>query len=196
MNDHSETEAPGSDKRRQILDAALALICDHGFHGTGMAALAKRAGVPVGTMYRYFPGKEALIHDLYREIKQQMFADMLVGFDAEQPVRERFFTLWSNLFDYYEANPQSFIFMEQYASSPFLRELKNSMWEMTPKAFKAFFEEGYREQILKPLSPDILFALTNGPIVALIKARRDEEKPLAPAMRRDLMLACWDALKL
>lgn len=196
MNDHSAPQKPVPDKRRQILDAALSLIADHGFHGTGMAALARQAGVPVGTMYRYFPGKEALIHDLYREIKQQMMADMLIGFDTAQSIRERFFTLWTNLFNYYLANPRSFIFMEQYASSPFLRELKTTMWETTPQAFKDFFEEGYREQILKPLPPDILYALMTGPIVALVNAHREAGRPVTPGIRHDVMLACWDALKL
>jgi AcrR family transcriptional regulator len=194
MNVHSDpepTKPAGDDKRRQILDAALALIAEHGFHGSGMAALAKLAGVPVGTMYRYFPSKEALIHDLYKEIKLQMVADMLRGFDPAQPLRERFFTLWSNLFDYYRANPQSFTFMEQYASSPFLRELKSSMWEATPQAYKDFFEEGYRDEILKPLPPEILYALMVGPIVALTNANR----AMSPELRRDVMLACWDALK-
>jgi AcrR family transcriptional regulator len=71
MNVHSDGAVP-KDKRRQILDSALALIAEHGFHGSGMAALAKLARVPVGTIYRYFPSKEALIHDLYKEIKEQI----------------------------------------------------------------------------------------------------------------------------
>jgi AcrR family transcriptional regulator len=199
MNVHSTpfpAKPTADDKRRQILDAALALIAEHGFHGSGMAALAKLASIPVGTMYRYFPSKEALIHDLYREIKQQMVADMLRGFDPAQPVRERFFTLWANLFDYYRANPQHFAFMEQYASSPFLRELKSSLIETTPQALKDFFEEGYGKQILKPLPPNILYALMTGPIVALTNAERQAARPLTPDLKREIMLACWDSLKL
>jgi AcrR family transcriptional regulator len=195
MNVHSEGAIP-KDKRRQILDGALTLIAGHGFHGSGMAALAKLARVPVGTIYRYFPSKEALIHDLYKEIKEQMVTDMLRNFEPTQPIRERFFTVWSNLFDYYRANPQSFTFMEQYASSPFLRELKSTMWETTPQVFKDFFEEGYRDQILKPLPPEILYALMVGPIIALVNASSEADHPISQDIKRDVMVACWDSLKL
>jgi AcrR family transcriptional regulator len=195
MNVHSEGAIP-KDKRRQILDGALTLIAEHGFHGSGMAALAKLARVPVGTIYRYFPSKEALIHDLYKEIKEQMVTDMLRNFEPTQPIRERFFTVWSNLFDYYRANPQSFTFMEQYASSPFLRELKSTMWETTPQVFKDFFEEGYRDQILKPLPPEILYALMVGPIIALVNASSEADHPISQDIKRDVMVACWDLLKL
>jgi AcrR family transcriptional regulator len=199
MNVHSESlpvKSAADEKRRQILDAALALITENGFHGAGMAALAKLAGVPVGTMYRYFPSKEALIHDLYREIKQQMHRQMLRDFDPAQPIRERFFALWENLFDYYLANPQSFSFLEQYGSSPFLRDLKSSLRAATPQALRDFFEEGYRGQILKPLPPELLYALLNGPIVALCNTIRNAAAPLSPERRREVMLACWDAVKI
>ena len=193
MNVHSAS--PADEKRRQILDAALSLIAENGFHGAGMAALAKLAGVPVGTMYRHFPSKEALIHDLYREIKQSLHSHMTRGFDPAQPVQDRFFTLWSNLFDFYQANPQSFTFLEQYGSSPFLRELKSELRAATPQSLKDFFEEGYREGIFKPLPQQLLYALLNGSITALVTALSHDDAPLPPDRRRELMLACWDALK-
>jgi hypothetical protein len=121
---------------------------------------------------------------------------MLRDFEPTQPIRERFFDIWSNLFDYYRANPQRFVFMEQYASSPFLRELKSTMWETTPQVFKDFFEEGYRDQILKPLPPEILYALMVGPIIALANVNSDADHPISQDIKRDVMVACWDSLKL
>lgn len=194
MNVHSDPKS-ADEKRRQILDAALALIAENGFHGAGMAALAKLAGVPVGTMYRHFPSKEALIHDLYREIKEALHARMTRGFDPAQPVRERFFTLWDNLFDFYQANPQSFTFLEQYGSSPFLRELKSELRAATPQTLKDFFEEAYREEIFKPLPQPLLYALLNGSITALVNTLRHDGVTLSPERRREMMLACWDAVR-
>jgi len=197
MNVHSTSTLPkpGDEKRRQILDAALSLIAETGFHGAGMAALAKLAGVPVGTMYRHFPSKEALIHDLYREIKERLHAQMALGFDPALSVQQRVFTLWNNLFDFYQANPESFTFLEQYGSSPFLRELKSELRAATPQPLKDLFDEGYRTGILKPLPPELLHALLNGPIIALVNTLRHDGAVLSPERRHELMLACWDALK-
>ncbi|MEX1154949.1 TetR/AcrR family transcriptional regulator, partial [Parvibaculum sp.] len=62
MNVHSGPGPAEDPKRRRILEAALGLFSEEGFHGASMASLAKRAGIPVGTIYRHFAGKEELIH--------------------------------------------------------------------------------------------------------------------------------------
>ena len=45
----------------QVLDAAQSCFVDYGFHGAGMAKIAKRAGMSVGHIYHYFENKEAII---------------------------------------------------------------------------------------------------------------------------------------
>lgn len=46
--------------RRRILRAALDLYASAGFRGTTTAAIAERAGVAEGSIYRHFPGKAGL----------------------------------------------------------------------------------------------------------------------------------------
>lgn len=48
-------------RRRQILDAAWACFARNGFHKTSMPDVFAEAGLSAGAVYRYFPGKEALI---------------------------------------------------------------------------------------------------------------------------------------
>ena len=50
-----------SDKRCAIIRATLDLVAEQGFHGAPMAAVAERAGVAAGTIYRYFESKDLLI---------------------------------------------------------------------------------------------------------------------------------------
>jgi AcrR family transcriptional regulator len=52
--------------RQRILGAARALFAEEGLHVT-LDAVAARAGVGVGTVYRRFPDKEALIDALFEE---------------------------------------------------------------------------------------------------------------------------------
>ncbi|MFO0847074.1 MAG: TetR/AcrR family transcriptional regulator [Gemmataceae bacterium] len=50
-----------ADRRRtEILDAAAALFAEHGFANVQVQTIADRLGVGNGTVYRYFPTKEAL----------------------------------------------------------------------------------------------------------------------------------------
>ena len=57
-----------SDKRTDILRAALQLIAERGFHAAPMAEIAEKAGVAAGTIYRYFENKDILINELHPEI--------------------------------------------------------------------------------------------------------------------------------
>lgn len=55
----SRTKTPG--KRETILGSAKRLFATKGFENTSMQALAAEASVPVGSVYTYFPSKQALL---------------------------------------------------------------------------------------------------------------------------------------
>ena len=49
------------ERRRRILDATIALASKGGFDAVQMRAVAERADVALGTLYRYFPSKIHLL---------------------------------------------------------------------------------------------------------------------------------------
>lgn len=62
--------------RKRLVRAALELFATQGYHATTTPAIAARAHVAEGTIYRHFPGKEALLNEVYREA--QRWASRLV----------------------------------------------------------------------------------------------------------------------
>ena len=48
-------------RRDKLLDAARTLFAERGFHGTGVAQIAKASGVLVGQIYRDFANKEEIV---------------------------------------------------------------------------------------------------------------------------------------
>jgi len=66
-------------KKEAILDAAVVEIAGHGYHGTTVAMIARRAGVADGTIYLYFAGKEEILGSLF---------DRAMDRFTEQGVRE------------------------------------------------------------------------------------------------------------
>jgi len=56
--------------RKRLVRAALDLFTTHGYHATTTPAIAARAGVAEGTIYRHFPSKEALLNEVYREAQR------------------------------------------------------------------------------------------------------------------------------
>lgn len=60
--------------RRDILDAALLLFSEHGYHDVSMQQVADRAEIASGSLYNYFRNKE----DIY----QTLITELLDTFDA------------------------------------------------------------------------------------------------------------------
>jgi len=63
-------------RRRQILDAAWVCFARNGFHKTSMPDVFAEAGLSAGAVYRYFPGKEALITAI-AEMSTRQLIDIL-----------------------------------------------------------------------------------------------------------------------
>ncbi|MCR8843425.1 TetR family transcriptional regulator [Paenibacillus sp. SC116] len=55
------------EKYTQILEAALKVFAEHGYHRSQVARIAKEAGVADGTIYLYFKRKEDILISLFRE---------------------------------------------------------------------------------------------------------------------------------
>ncbi len=55
-------------QRGAILDAAYELLAGSGYAGCSVAAVAARAGVATGSVYRHFPSKAELIAELFRVV--------------------------------------------------------------------------------------------------------------------------------
>lgn len=53
------------DKRRRILDAAVAVFAQHGFYNAKVSQIAKEAGVADGTIYLYFKNKEDILIQVF-----------------------------------------------------------------------------------------------------------------------------------
>ncbi len=62
------------DKERAILEAAVAVFAEHGYHRAQMARIAEVAGVANGTVYLYFRNKKDVLVSLFRERLGQMVA--------------------------------------------------------------------------------------------------------------------------
>lgn len=84
------TEARRADTRERIVAAALAQVADGGYGSASVQAVAGRAGVATGTVYRYFPSKDDLFDEVFARASARELAvlERIAG-DAERPALER-----------------------------------------------------------------------------------------------------------
>src|SRR6266571_6871584 len=58
----------------RLLDAASAAFVEHGADDVSLEEIARRAGVGIGTLYRHFPTRQALLEAVYRDQVEAMRA--------------------------------------------------------------------------------------------------------------------------
>ena len=54
-------------KYRQIIDAAIVVIAENGYHQAQVSKIAKQAGVADGTIYLYFKNKEDILISVFSD---------------------------------------------------------------------------------------------------------------------------------
>jgi AcrR family transcriptional regulator len=79
--------------RARVLDAARAVFADHG-HEAQMDEIARAAKVGVGTVYRHFPTKEALIAALVADSFDRIHEAAVHGLDDDDPWEAFAGVLW------------------------------------------------------------------------------------------------------
>lgn len=96
-------QAAGEEARRRIAEAAAELHAKHGPLATSHAMLAKRAGVSVPTVYKYFPTRDAVIPACVGWVagRAPLVLDARI-FEGAKGVRERVQTLARSVFRIHE----------------------------------------------------------------------------------------------
>jgi len=187
-----------SDKRSDIMQAALELIAEQGFHRTPMAEIAAKAGVAAGTIYRYFESKDSLINGLHRELEDKIMAVLQGSYPSGRPLRERFIYLLRELIRYFITKPHHFRYMEQYYNSPYGISLHRD--KLLGKSgnhdiLMDIFAEGSEQQVLKDFPKAVLFALAFGPLISLMRDHIAGFIALDDPLIEKITEACWDAIK-
>jgi len=81
-------DGPGT--RARLLHAAAEVIQDGGWAAASVGAIAARAGVAAGTLYRHFDSKAELFVEVFRAVSQREMTAMRAAETAEMAVGERF----------------------------------------------------------------------------------------------------------
>jgi AcrR family transcriptional regulator len=187
-----------STKRQEIISAALELIAEHGFHGAPMAMIAGKAGVGAGTIYRYFPGKDALITELYHELEDKIINAVMEGYPAGKTTEECFLHVGNALLKYFINNPLVYRYLEQYHNSPYGVSVRRDRMRGKTEdknIYRTILEQGTMNKDLKDLPLFIQFALAIGPLLMLARDHILGLTQLDDNLINQTIKASWDSIK-
>jgi AcrR family transcriptional regulator len=78
-----------TEKRRQLLDAAVRVFARKGYHASRVGDIAEEAGVAHGLLYHYFERKEAVLEAIFRETWGELLAAIRDVEESGLPAREQ-----------------------------------------------------------------------------------------------------------
>jgi AcrR family transcriptional regulator len=114
---------PRSERRAQLLDAALGVFVENGYHAAAMDDIAARAGVSKPVLYQHFPGKLELylaLIDQHTGELEQLVRDALALSDNKARIN----TMTRAYFDFVGQEGAAFrlIFESDLANEPEVRK--------------------------------------------------------------------------
>ncbi|NAS27101.1 TetR family transcriptional regulator [Herbidospora sp. NEAU-GS84] len=164
------TRAGGT--RAALLDAALAVFNERTYGDTPVAEVAERAGVSVGTLYRYFPSKEALGNAVYRLWKQRLGERLAAERSADASYASTFAAMFRTFVGFAADHPEAFAFLELQQHEGYLDVDSRTASTSIDQTAVDFVSEGQKAGEIRAGDPQMLVALVYGALVGLVKARR------------------------
>jgi len=181
-------------RRDKVIQTALKMISEGGFHASPMSELAVRSGVAVGTIYHHFATKEVLIQALYTECRERASQQVVEGLDAKQSPSRKTALMWLNLHAHFTRNPLEFSLLRQAESSPFLVSDVKDVSVFTPVVLEQF-RESVKSGKMKKLKPGLAASLLMGMVSSVVAEELRSKKKFARKELEELADMAWSALR-
>lgn len=172
MNEHSFIPSGTTLTVDHLLDAALATFDEVGYSAAPVPAIAERAGVAVGSLYRHFPGKEALANALYRREKQRLATALFDGVQPDEPAAAVFATVWDRLTEHALQHAEALCFLELHHHGAYLDDTSRRMAHEIDRSIADLLERWQTRGEIRSGDPFLLHVQVFGGFVAVLRQLR------------------------
>jgi AcrR family transcriptional regulator len=156
----SKREQAREERRRQILEAALAVFSRKGFHAANVSDVAAEAGVSQGTIYWYFESKEELLNAALLAFFVDFGEESFRAVEGCETAEEKLRCLGRSMEGLSETAEGLFTLFLSYWSSSDKRDEVAQMWAELLAEYKdlvvGIIEEGVLSGEFRPLDADAL----------------------------------------
>ncbi len=181
-------------KREQIMQGALELFIEQGFHGTSVQMIADRVGIAAGSLYRYFQGKEQLIHQLYRMSVEMMVEKLFHGVQLTEVNFGTYRRLWLNASSGIQSHNDVILFKDLYERSPFLTA-EDKVWAQARwQPLDDFYQSGIDSGLFRAIPTCLLAALSLATVQCAMHEHKFYDFELTDALKEQMAAASWKAI--
>ncbi len=182
-----------SRRKGQILDIAAKVFAGFGFAGTQVQVIADRLGVGNGTVYRYFPTKEALFLAAVGRGLEELTAEMDAVLDAPDadPVAQVRRAVRTYLTFFHRRPEMAELFIQERAAFPHHHRplyFARQVGEEHDCRHSRFWETLVASGVLRAIPPERFFAVMGDLLYGTILTNLLSGRPTDPAAQTDDIL--------
>lgn len=162
-----------TEKYHQILEAAVKVFAEQGFHHTTVAQIAKTAGVADGTIYLYFKNKDDILFQFYAYKAKQVFDCFRKAVDESDTAIEKLHHLVrTHLAEFQKDMNMAIVYQaETHQHRRTAQEVIKEMSKMYRDIISEVIELGQQQGLLRRnLYVGLVMRLINGAVNEVINA--------------------------
>lgn len=138
-------------KYNQIIEAAVQVIAENGYHASQVSKIAKKAGVADGTIYLYFKNKEDILISVFEEKMGQFINHISDEIRKKDNANDKLYVLIQMHFQQLSEDPHLAVVtqLELRQSNPALRIQINKVLKPYLTVIDSIIQEGIEEKIFR-----------------------------------------------
>lgn len=171
----TQSELP--DKQIAILNAALRLFAEYGFHGTPTSKIASEAGIAHGTIFHYYKTKDELVVALYEHIKGDLRRYLTDHIKESDSIKDRFHDLFYYSVQWSLEHREEFYFTQQFKYSPHLKQSGTEELTQQQSLHRKLYKEALQTKVFKPVSVDLISSIAMSQMVGTYNYLADANLP-------------------
>lgn len=183
------------DKLGDIRLATIAEVVERGSSAASVNAIAKRAGLAVGTLYRYYENKEHLLRAVYLAVKTDLHTAMMSAVANAPDSKSRIRAMWFSLLSFSHARPQDFLFAEVIINDTFLTAEDLKQIEAMSAESRGFITAAIEDGSVRDLDTRAIVTVLAAPAMQLGRSAALSGEMPDPDRAEEIFGLCWHAIK-
>jgi len=154
-------------KYKQIIEGAIEVIAENGFHASQVSKIAKKANVADGTIYLYFKNKEDILISVFRDKMGYFVEETMQAIEKKTTASEKLATFVYMHYKLLSESPYLAIVtqLELRQSKPELRHEINSVLKAYLDIIDLIVQQGIEEETIRAdINPQLIRQMVFGTI--------------------------------
>lgn len=184
-------EATRDRRRRELLDVALKVFSERGYHETRISDLIEAAGVARGTFYLYFESKNAIFHELLDDLVGRIRGS-IVGVEVGEgapPLRDQLILTIERVLAVFDASPDltAFVLRVAVGLDPEIDKKLGELYARLHEFIVMSLDNGVALGLLRKMDTNIVSWAVLGSIKQLVEVLVDRRESDLRGMAESLV---------